>query len=93
MLGSTYIELPDKLKNPMKGLINVRNNENKFFLWCHIRHLNLVKTYPERITEVDKKGLMILIMNELNFLFQKRIIAELKDKIKFALMYSVMKRV
>ena len=34
---------------------------------------------------------MTLIMKELNFLFQKRIIAELKDKIIFALMYSVMK--
>ena len=34
---------------------------------------------------------MILVMKELNFLFQKRAIAELKDKITFALMYSVMK--
>ena len=34
---------------------------------------------------------MIFIMKELNFLFQKRIIAELKDKIIFALMYSIMK--
>ena len=26
LIGSTYIELPDKLKNPMKGLINIKNN-------------------------------------------------------------------
>ena len=45
--GSTYIELPDKLKNPMKGLINIKNNDNKYFLWCHIRHLNPLKTHPE----------------------------------------------
>ena len=32
LIGSTYIELPDKLKNPMKGLINIKNNENKCFL-------------------------------------------------------------
>ena len=31
-MGCTYIELPEKLKNLMKGLINVRNNENKCFL-------------------------------------------------------------
>ena len=43
--GSTYIELPDKLKDTMKGLINIKNNDNKCFLWCHIRHINLVKFY------------------------------------------------
>ena len=54
-MGSTYIELPDKLKNPIKGLINIKNNDNKCFLWCHIWHLNPLKIYPERITKVDKK--------------------------------------
>ena len=47
LMRSTYTELPDKLKNPMKGLINTKNNDNKYFLWCHNRHLNLVKTHPE----------------------------------------------
>ena len=51
LIGSTYVELPDKLKNPMKGLINIKNNYNKCVLWCHIGHLNLVKTHPERITK------------------------------------------
>ena len=55
MIGSTYIELPDGLKNPMKGLINIKNNTNKCFLWCHIRHPNLVKAHPEKITKLDKK--------------------------------------
>ena len=56
LIGSTYIELHDKLKNPMKGLINITNNDNKCFLWCHIRHLNPLKIHPERITKVDKKN-------------------------------------
>ena len=55
MIGSTYIELPDKLKNPMEGLINIKNNDNKCFLWCHIRNLNPLKIHRERITKVDKK--------------------------------------
>ena len=55
LIGSTYIELPDKLKNPMKGLINIKNNDNKCFLWFHIRHLIALKIHPERITIVDKK--------------------------------------
>ena len=55
LIGSTYIELPEKLKNPLKGLINIKNNDNKCFLWCHIRHLNPLKIHPERITKIDKK--------------------------------------
>ena len=35
--GSSYIKLPNKLKTSMKGLINFKNNDNKYFLWCHIR--------------------------------------------------------
>ena len=54
MIGSTYIELPGGLKNPMKGLINIKNNDNKCFLCCHIRHLNLMKTHPEKISKEDK---------------------------------------
>ena len=54
LIGSTYIELPSRLKKSMKGLINIKNNDSKCFLWCHIRHLNLVKTHPERVTKEDK---------------------------------------
>ena len=54
LIGSTYTELSDKLKNPMKDLINIKNNDNKFFLWCFIRHLNPLKIHPERITKVHK---------------------------------------
>ena len=62
LVGSTYIELPDKLKNPMKGMINIKKNDNKYFLWCHIRHLNLVKIHPEKITKEDKN-----MINDINY--------------------------
>ena len=39
----------------MKSLINIKNNGNKWYLWCHVRHLNLVKRHPDRITREDKK--------------------------------------
>ena len=45
--GSTYIELLRILTNSMKGLISIKNSENKCFLWCHIRHLNPLKIHPE----------------------------------------------
>ena len=49
IIGSSFIELPSELKNSKKGLINIKNNDNKYFLWCHVRHLNLIKKHPERI--------------------------------------------
>ena len=53
--GSTYIKLPKELDHPMKGLINIRNDDNKCFLWCHVRHLNLHCVKPTRITKKDRE--------------------------------------
>ena len=39
----------------MKGLINIKNRDNKCFLWCHIRHLIPLKRHSERISKADKK--------------------------------------
>ena len=50
------------LKNPKKGLINIKNNDNKCFLWCHVRHLHLIKKHPERINKEDKR-----LANNLNY--------------------------
>ena len=38
--GSSYIELPMELRNSKKGLINMKNEDEECFRWCHIRHLN-----------------------------------------------------
>ena len=38
----------------MKGLINIKNNDNECFLECHIRHLNPLKIHPERAIKADK---------------------------------------
>ena len=50
------------MKNSNESLINIKNNDNKCCLWCHIRHLNLVKTRPERIIKEDKK-----VINDLDY--------------------------
>ena len=47
--GSSYIELPTDLRNPKKGLISVKNEDNECFRWCHIRHLNPQEKNPQRI--------------------------------------------
>ena len=60
--GSSYIELPTKVKNPKKGLINIKNKDDECFRWCHIRHLNPQEKDPQRIKKEDKK-----MINELNY--------------------------
>ena len=49
LAGNSYIDLPIELKHPKKGLINIKNNDQKCFLWCHIRHINPSKDHPGRI--------------------------------------------
>ena len=51
-----------ELRNSNKGLINIKNNNKKCFLWCYVRHISPVKIYPERITQKDEK-----LTNDLNY--------------------------
>ena len=87
----SYVGLPVELKSSKKGLINIKNNDQKCFLWCHVRHINPIKIHPGITTKEDKNLLKILIMIKLNFLCKKKILARLKQKIIFALMCLVTK--
>ena len=40
LLGGSYIPLPKVLNNSMKGLINLKNKDHKWFMWCHVRLIN-----------------------------------------------------
>ena len=53
---SSYIDLPVELRSPRKGLINIKNKDEKCFLWCHVRHIILLNKHPERILRNDKKN-------------------------------------
>ena len=55
--GSSYMELPTELRNPKKGLINIKNKDDECFRWCHIRHLNPQTEHPERIKKEDKQSI------------------------------------
>ena len=47
--GSSYIDLPKELKNK-NAIINMKNEDNKCFLWCVLRALNPSKDkHPSRI--------------------------------------------
>ena len=56
------MKLPAVLRSSKKALINIKNNAEKCFLWCHIRHTIPVKIHPENITQEDKK-----LTNNLNY--------------------------
>ena len=60
--GSSYVKLPSELQNSGKGLINIKNDDDECFKWCHIRFLNPPKTTPQRTNRVDKQ-----MINELNY--------------------------
>ena len=55
MKGSSYIKLPQELRNSAKGLINMKNEDNECFRWCHIRRLNPQDKNPQRIKKSDKE--------------------------------------
>ena len=55
LLGGSYIPLPRALNNSMKGLINIKNKDQKCFMWCHVRLINPTNSHPERINKQDKK--------------------------------------
>ena len=44
-----------ELSHPMKGLINIKNNDHKCFLWCYARHLHVNGVKLKRITKRDKE--------------------------------------
>ena len=54
--------MPIELRGSKKGLINIKNKDQKCFLWCHVRHINLTKKYPGEINKVDR-----LFANNLNY--------------------------
>ena len=67
MKGSSYIELPEELRNSKKGLINMKNEDKECFRWCHIRHLNPQDKNPQRIKKTDKAYIKNLDYSEIEF--------------------------
>ena len=67
MKGSSYIKLPQELRNSSKGLINMKNEDSECFRWCHIRHLNPVDKDPQRIKKSDKQYIQYLDYTGIEF--------------------------
>ena len=50
------------------------------FLWCHARHVNLVKIHPERITREDKKLINNLNYDGIEFPVQEKDFSKIEKK-------------
>ena len=55
LAGSSYMKLPEDISNSKCGLLNIKNNDNRCFVWCHIRHLRPKDRRATTITEKDRE--------------------------------------
>ena len=76
--GNSYLKLPVQLRSAGKGLINIKNEDQKCFLWYHVRHINPVKIHSERIRNDYKKFVNDLDSNGIEFPVQKKILTRLR---------------
>ena len=62
----------------MKGLINIQNDDNKCFLWCHVRHLNQSGVKLCRIRKEDREVVKKLNYEGVDFPVSKKDYGEIE---------------
>ena len=72
--------MPAELRTQKKGLINIKNNDQKCFFWCHVRHFNPVKIHSERITQTDKKFVNNLVYDGIEFPLREKDFNKIETK-------------
>ena len=85
------MNLPVELRSSRKGLINIKNKDQKCFLWCHVRHINPSKEHPERIKKTDKKIAEKLDYDGIEFPVQEKDFNKIEVKKMYELTCLVMK--
>ena len=79
LVGSSFIDLLIELIESKKGLINIKANDQKCFLWCHVKHINPLKEHPERIKKFDKEiACNLLNYNEIEFPVEEKDFKKIK---------------
>ena len=81
--GSSNINLPKELKSPRKGLINIKNKDQKKILWCHVKHINPSKEHPEKLQKKIKNLLSILLI-------QRKLHKKIKSLLVILIMMELM---
>ena len=91
LAGNSYIDLPIELKHPKKGLINIKKNDLKCFLWCYVRHINPLKKHPEKIWKTDKEISCNLNYDGIEFPIEEKDFKNIEVQNNICLMYLAMK--
>ena len=77
--------MPVELKSSKKGIIKIKNSDQKCFLWCPTRHINLVKIHPERITQKDQEMISDLDYKGIEFSVSKKDFSKIEVKSKICI--------
>ena len=64
--GSSYIELPKELKDK-KAIINIKNDDNKYLIWCVLRAIYPVRNNSERVDRTLKSKLETLNTTDIEY--------------------------
>ena len=67
LAAGSYIKSPKELSHPKKGIINLRNKDNKCFMWCHLRLLHPRKKDAARVNKEDIELAGTLDYSDINF--------------------------
>ena len=69
------MKLPAELKSSKKGLFHIKNNDQKCFLWYHVRHSNPVKIHPGKT-----KSLLIILNYDYEFPVRQKDFSKIEKK-------------
>ena len=72
LAGSCYMDLPAELRSPRKGLTNIKNKDEKWFLWGYVGHVNPSKEHSERIKKTENKIAKKLDYDRIEFPVQEK---------------------
>ena len=78
LAGTSYMDLPLKLRSSRKGLINIKNKDQNVFYGVMLDILILQKNIQKELKKLTKKLLNRLIMMKLSFLCKKKKLRILK---------------
>ena len=89
--GISYMSLPVEINSPRKGLISIKNKDQKCLYGVKLGILILQNSIQKELKKLTIKLLKNLIMMELSFPCKKKILARLRWKTIYVLTCLVMK--
>jgi hypothetical protein len=78
--GSSYIKLPECLNNSKTGLINLQNEHEKCFMWCHVRHINPQENDSQNIRKDDREKAKTFNYKDIEFPVKIKDIGEIEKQ-------------